>query len=237
MLEYERSLGREAPISSMLDGRGPDMVTCWTIQHRDVWLTLQRGQTYQVDSSRIEADLKQAYDWLCRETVVFLPGATGCYPVWAYARISRADFRILAASANNAEEFLLTCNISRQRVVLSDYEAWHHVLGGWLLNPEYDSGAITTAAECWWDRAEAALGAAAFKQALRSRQWPQPYQDELELSWRRIFDVKASVLRHPGTVVQATFEELRPSDVVRAVPLSKPGTSPARRLANLIRYL
>jgi hypothetical protein len=199
---------------------------------------LQRGQTYQVDTSRIEAELKQAYDWLCRETKRFLPGATGCYPVWAYARISRADLRTLVSCDEAAEQsLLLTCRIPRERVVLSDYEAWHHVLGGWLLSPDYDSGATTTAAEYWWDRVEAALGAEAFKQAMRTWRWPQPYQDELELSWRRIFDVEASVLRRPTTVVQATFEELRPADVIRAVPLTTPGTAPARRLANLIRYL
>jgi hypothetical protein len=132
---------------------------------------------------------------------------------------------------------LLTCRIPRERVALSDYEAWHHVLGGWLLDADMDSGAATTAAERWWDRAEAELGGEVFSRAMQNRQWPQPYQAELEQSWQYVFDVETNVQRRPSTIIQATFEELRPTDVVRAVPLTTPGTAPARRLANLIRYL
>ncbi len=108
---------------------------------------------------------------------------------------------------------LLTAEIPRTRVLLSDFEEWHTVLNKSLAVPllpgESDdewSARFDVIHDEWWERTEP-------YHRLPLAGWPAPLRDELESSWALVFDLDDAGKRD----LQGVVHELRASDVTRAV--------------------
>ncbi len=217
-------------MSEMLDGLADDAyVTCWTIQNGAVWRQLQRRGRFWVPRHRVEPINRQAYDWLVEQQRQRIPGATGRYPIWAFARIKRSDLAINCrwAARSFPSSMLLTCRLPRSQVLLSEYDTWHVVLNNGYLDANDDPDAM----DQWWAEAERRYGTAAHHSP-----YPPSLQAELEASWPRVFDVD-HWREFYNPYVQATFEVLTLEQVVRAVPLRRPGRDTNRRIGALVHWL
>lgn len=161
-----------------------------------------------------------AYDWLCREMEsrgLLQPAGDGIYPIWAWKQYqgparSRPDLRdsMMRSWARNARHVLLTLDIPDPEVLLHDYEAWHYPLNHWYLG----SVKAKKDFECRCKRAGFSLhGAVPLADAA--------LREELEASWRLIFDLDAIQRLLKGSsatqTIQATFWELRADQVISAV--------------------
>jgi len=159
-----------------------------------------------------------AYDWLCREMEMRgLPRPPGdrIYPMWAWKQYMgeakpKPDLRSEGMKHWGRDEryVLLTLEVPEHQVLLHDYDAWHYPLNYWYLGaPGADDDF-----ERRCERAGCPLysGMPLSVPALR---------EELEASWRRIFDLEAvGALMGTGAqdvqVIQATFWELRTEQVL-----------------------
>jgi hypothetical protein len=129
------------------------------------------------------------------------------------------------ARCRERPQVLLTCRVPRERVLLSEFVAWHDVLNKCLavddLPPEAQDEAIDAFFE---ERDRDGLG------ELPPAQWPPALRDRVLRSWQRIFDLCA----HPrGSTWQGCAENLKTDDVLDAVGICVPpgralGSVPAR---------
>jgi hypothetical protein len=95
-------------------------------------------------------------------------------------------------------------DLDETEVLLSDFEKWHFVLGGWFLS--YDE-----AEDEQFDREKTRLG------YRYTDPHPEPLKARVRASWDRIFDLKGGDPDWFGKAskqaIQATFWELRLKDV------------------------
>lgn len=133
-------------MSELLDGISADHVTCWTVQKAAVWRQLQQRGRFSVTPHRIDLDFRPTYDWLREQHRRRVPGATGRYPIWAYARITRSDLRHFCQfqAQWSPSSVLLVCRLPRASVSLTDYDTWHIVLNNGYLDPSDDYDAMET---------------------------------------------------------------------------------------------
>jgi hypothetical protein len=166
-----------------------------------------------------------AYDWLCREMeergLARPPGdrvpPDRIYPLWAWQQYlgpakPKPDLRSSEMKHWGSMErhVLLTLDVPDHEVLLHDYEAWHFPLNHWYLG--------TSKASNDFERRCKRAGCPAFSEVpLRDA----ALREELEASWRLIFDLKAIKRKTSGSadtqIIQATFWELRADQVVSAV--------------------
>lgn len=90
------------------------------------------------------------------------------------------------------------------RVILSDFDAWHYVLNGWFLSLS--------------EKEEVAFYKHLESAGVNQRwPYPEPFHSRVVSSWQRIFDLKAGNPEWLGSPfkrsIQATFRELKLSQV------------------------
>lgn len=162
-----------------------------------------------------------AYDWLCREMEaqgLARPAGEGIYPIWAWKQYlgsakPKPDLRdsVMKQWGRNERHVLLTLDVPDDEVILHDYEAWHYPLNHWYLGPAEASEDF----ERRCDQAGCPRGGDMPLAVLALR-------EELEASWRRIFDLDTVGARMGGgafdmQIIQATFWELRMDQIISAV--------------------
>ncbi|MDW3680603.1 DUF3841 domain-containing protein [Cupriavidus sp. CV2] len=201
----------------------------YTIQPAIVYHALLRGQSFRSEPfvhPEADLDFQSAYDWLVGEMEQRCGrrprGVT--YPVWAWylwdgKKKARPDlrYRRVRDNAIDGDAVLLTLDIGDERVVLSDYDAWHHPLNYWFLGTAAQAAVFE--AKC----------SAVRLSAYEHKPLPHPaLHSELIASWRGIFNMDGvpSMLEgttNPTISIQATFWELHPGDVVDVVGFGRIG--------------
>jgi hypothetical protein len=208
-------------------------VELYSFQPFEIYEQLLQGNTFRSapaicnpQSEEFEDTWKRAYDWLMGEMDRRCPvsrpaGVT--YPVWAWhwwggPNRRKPDLRSSRHYAETSPWVLLSLEVPEGEVLLSEYHAWHHVLNDWFLAPETEVTAFE--ARC----------KARDLSPFRNRPLPDvELREELENTWHQIFDLEKipALLEYEReeSYVQATFWELRPEFVRKAVWFEKKGRS------------
>lgn len=170
----------------------------------------------------------RAYDWLAGQMRSYgrhPEDRATQYPVWAWywwAGLTRPKPDLRTASlrnwGNGGPNVLLTLDIPEDRVVLTDFDAWHWVLNYWYLGQSAEAEAFEARCE--------AVGPSYYREKPLAN---ADLHNELQASWRHIFDVETAgrllEIAPSKNCVQGTFWELHPGDVVDVVQFSKKGRS------------
>jgi len=111
----------------------------WMILSAEAFDGLRRRRYLTGDGRRIERHRSQAYAWMAaemRRRIGSPPGRVR-YPLWAWSQWqgperARPDLRSIR-HYYGGKFVRAEIEVPDDRVLLSDYEAWHYVLNGWYL--------------------------------------------------------------------------------------------------------
>ncbi|KFD41422.1 hypothetical protein DK28_0209190 [Peptococcaceae bacterium SCADC1_2_3] len=144
-----------------------------------------------------------AYRWMRERMQKQLPGYSGGYPVWLWHR-PKPDLRRSGHLAKGSRAVLIEVLLPADRILLSDFDAWHCVLNRWFLY-------LSEKEEKFWE-------AGAPKDYHLHGRLPPELERELKASWERIFDLKAIAGSDWTTgeqYIQAVAEEIYLFEVAR----------------------
>ena len=183
----------------------------WTVQDMAAWERLQEEGLLQGDGRRVEPYHRHAYQWMAEQMRLRLPPPHPHFPLWAWhrwqgTRRARPDLRASGHLMKGAPAVRIEFELSEDRVLLSDFDAWHCVLNRCFLSLQ--------------EQEEEAFAADLKKGGLSARwPYPEPFHSRVVSSWQRIFDLDAGDPDWWGQLsersVQATFWELALSQVRR----------------------
>lgn len=131
------------------------------------------------------------------------------FPLWGWynwegKECPKPDLRASGHLPKGANGVRIEFEIPEDRVLLSDFDAWHFVLNRWFLFLYEQEG------KDFIEELERA--------GIRQR-WPyqEPFHSRIINSWQRIFDLEAGAPEWRGTLskncIQATFWELKLSQI------------------------
>lgn len=132
---------------------------------------------------------KRPYNWMVEQMEKRLNKKITSYPIWAW--LKRPNMRTYSCSYMKEPHFVLEINIkdeeAKERLVLSDFDAWHHVLSNWYLP----------------HKNERCFG-----------YWGEYLQEEKEESWQNIFDIgNINDECSHNDEIQACIDNVYPKDV------------------------
>lgn len=114
----------------------------WTTQTISFWNQLQELGTAHCDTSRSWglSEMKEAYDWMADQMTRRI-GPPPCpeivYPVWGWQQVGSYKKEYHGSfhdcSGYDDEFMFITAEIPDERVLLSDFDMWHHVLNHWCI--------------------------------------------------------------------------------------------------------
>jgi hypothetical protein len=162
------------------------------------------------DPAETEPDFAAAYRWMSEQYAERIGGPV--VPLlWAWARIPRRE--LLRLSGWTTGSVLVTLDVPRDRVLLSDFDDWHAVINLWELQPrDVDDAELDRRIEAFWVEREA-LGATGRDIGL----WPADLRERVVASWEAlVFDIGP-----PPRVVQAVVDRFEASEVVDAVVIGR----------------
>ena len=143
-----------------------------------------------------------AYDWMRWQMALHVDGYTGGFPIWVWARIRRGDLvsNLKAQAAGGAGSVAVTLSIPRERLLLTDYLAWHDVLNGAPGLPERCPGCARRFCDdegCldgWYDAWSGAWAARIPHNAQDVRlawwDWPVELRSELFDTWGAVRQIR-----------------------------------------------
>lgn len=102
------------------------MGTFYTIQTVDAWKGAQIKGYLVGEREYIYKDWLEPYHWMMSQMVERVKEYNGEYPIWLW--LTRPDLRRSAHLERGMKGVLLELIISEERVLLSDFQAWHLVL-------------------------------------------------------------------------------------------------------------
>lgn len=189
----------------------------------DAYAQLASNGVLRVDPAHFNfPEFRAAYDWMRDQMRRRIPGSSGNYPIWLWAKIRRRDLidSVRRDTRRHPGSILVTCRIPRNRCLLSHFDDWHHVLNAW---PYIDCAEPTTDAELAeyerrLDQAyaehEARLEQAGLPATAPIEDWPADLRAQCDASWEAILDVT----RYPASSCwQACVDTLQATDVTTAV--------------------
>ena len=104
----------------------------WTVQKEGAWEQAQQTKTLKADGRRVPSYFRPPYKWLIGQMCQRVTSYQGGYPVWAYPE-QKPDLRQRQFSPG--ERGVRVGFIARvEDVLISDFDAWHAVLGGHYLS-------------------------------------------------------------------------------------------------------
>lgn len=176
----------------------------WTIQPEEVYEQILRDGKYILDEDKSSncKDFNQAYSWLKKQ--MDIKGIKNDNNLlWAWHTFNgkhhKPDLRYSAYDTRGTKSVCLELEIPDERVLLSDYNAWHYVLNDSYLD-------MSTNEEEW----------------NKERDWFDhlPFDERQKVkeeSWQRIFDTTyfKNDWVSKGVYVQATFYGLELNDIKR----------------------
>ncbi len=119
-----------------------DLLTLWTIRHRDEFHILMRDGILRADVDQVDKDFRLAYQWMGKQLAKKIEPPLGCvYPLWAWWRWQggqhpRPDLRSSAHLPKGAPGVRIEFTIDLSEVLLSDFDAWHAVLNNHYYAPD-----------------------------------------------------------------------------------------------------
>ena len=183
----------------------------WTIQSLRVWELLSEQKILYVQPDLCEEypSFPDAYSWMCQKMRERVPGYQGHLPWWGWY-YPKPDLRTYSRKGvNNTQWVRIELSIPASEVLLSYESVWIAVLN-YIFVPYTE-----LEAQKWYEALE--------QNNIddRKRPFPEPWQSQLVASWERIFDLEGlrDNIKWPD-ILQATFEELRLSDVVQVQPFA-----------------
>ena len=126
------------------------------------------------DGRRICQHFRPAYQWLMGQMNQRIPGYNGAFPIWFWYS-PKPDLRRSGYWAGGQRGLRIELEVPFAKILLSDFNTWHCVLNRWHLS-------ISSRESRKWDRKT--NGFNHFNAKL-----PAPYEDELQSTWERIFDL------------------------------------------------
>lgn len=111
----------------------PARMRMHSIQAEFAYLKLIKNGVLNVtDESLIDSDFLPAYKWLIKQMAKRVNNFSGHFPIWAWLR-KGYNTNVKEWSANESL-ILLTVDVPVERVLLSNFEAWHFVLNNRFLS-------------------------------------------------------------------------------------------------------
>lgn len=205
-------------------------VTLWTYQSEQAYERLRLTGSLTADGRRAPHDFRPFYHWIRSIHARHVPDSSGRPLLWAFASWRMVRHLWALERGSGAREWLLTLRLPADRVLFSDYDNWHWVLNNGLYQPESDHRP-----ECWVSDptpcASCRLSDAFYEAAQAAdprwsedyRRLPSPLRRQLEESWET-----AAFTFSSRPTVQATFEHLDASEVVRALRVDRSSPPPPR---------
>ena len=183
----------------------------WTIQDMAAWERLQKKGGLRADGRRAQAYHRHAYRWMAEQMRLRLPHPHARFPLWGWYRWqgiqqARPDLRASGHLEKGMAGVRIEFEVPEDRVLLSDFDAWHCVLNRCFLSLREE---------------EEETFAENLKRAGVRWGWPypEPFHSRIVSSWERIFNLEAGAPEWWGPLsersVQATFWELGLSQVRR----------------------
>lgn len=112
----------------------------WTIQPKETWARAEESGVLECNELHIDADkaidnwLRPAYDWMVRQLEQRVKNyPRNKYPIWAWHH-PKPDLRHSGHLPRSTSGVRIEFIVSSDRVLLSDFEAWHAVLNCWYLS-------------------------------------------------------------------------------------------------------
>lgn len=179
----------------------------WTFRDPEEWKQAEKLGRLRADGRRVmERAWLPAYRWMKTQMKKRIAGYSGRFPLWAWSERQFADLRKTGHAPKGSKALLVECEIPAERVLLSDFTAWHFALNDWHL------GRTEAEHKAWLRR----WG--------RDKDWhrklPAEGRREIEASWEVMFDPEAldKIKDMDGDrALQAVFEELVIPDEVVSV--------------------
>src|ERR687892_146079 len=106
---------------------GTEAIQLWTIQHRDAWLLAEHRGVLRADGRRVWSSFRPAYRWMREQMRLRIAGTEGRYPIWAWAHHA-PDLRRGGHLEPGTPGVRVEFRAPASAVLLSDFDAWHHVL-------------------------------------------------------------------------------------------------------------
>ena len=191
-----------------------DPLLLWTFQSEAAYRTLVETGVLVGDPTLADPDLGHAYPWMLAQANSRLP-TDGPGLLWLWPTTTR---RSLVDQAKHARgDVLLTVEMPRNHVLLSEFSDWHTPLNNGLhVAPEPGESD-----DEWWARAEPIIddwhdrldAACAYGKPGRDH-WPAPLRDEAERSWEAILD---PATWRPEAHLQAVAHAIHAEQVTAAV--------------------
>ena len=178
----------------------------WTMQPHHILEKIQKDGIYTCDSDKISMpEFTTYYDWLAERMgeMIGPPPSGIVYPVWAWYiqdwKQKKPDLRRerWAYGPGNEDYDCIELELSPERVVLSDFDAWSIILLDGLISDSEEENA----------KLEAAYDSLMESEKLSFK----------HSNWDRVFDISPfhNDWTTRGKWVQATFWELRKEDIRR----------------------
>lgn len=98
----------------------------WTVQRKQAWEQFQLNGTMSGNRSFMDDWWATKYQWMMEQMRKRIKGYGGKYPVWVWTE--RPDLRQSALLSRGTEGVLLKLELPPEKVLLSDFDAWHIVL-------------------------------------------------------------------------------------------------------------
>lgn len=163
----------------------------WTIQTPEVYTQILNEGVYICEKEKAplleDEEFQKAYEWLTEKMEQKIGHSDAKYPVWAWyiadGKHKKPDLRFSGYGERGQELVCLEIEIPDEKVVLSDFDLWHFVLGDMYL----------------------------FDEDEEFEDLEDLPEEKKEASWDKVFVSKDSIAEN--TYIQATFWELRKEDV------------------------
>lgn len=182
------------------------------VMNSDARRALYRNGYLVGDKSRILfEDFEPAYCWMAKcmmDKIGSPPDGIDPWPMWAwYQRCGLGQVDALSDEYADQDLWVITFDVDRSSIVLSDFGAWHHVLNGWYL-PDLSAADGGDHESEEFDRKleEADVD-------WSERPYPAPFDEMVQASWSRIFNVTEKT-----SDIQATFWRLDLAQVISEEP-------------------
>ena len=107
--------------------------TYYSIQNFNAWTEAQKIGFLSGNPEFIDAHFIKSYLWMMKQMNERITVYEGEYPIWLWPITSRPDLRRKFWGIRGTPAVLLKIEIPNDRVLLSDFQAWHCVLNGGVL--------------------------------------------------------------------------------------------------------
>lgn len=116
---------------------------CYTVQRLNAWKEAKIKGYLTGNRKFIDEEwFLSSYTWIMKQMAKRLKNYNNEFPVWVWLDTSNICFNELL----DDEWVLLEIELNEEQVLLSNFEAWHYVLNGWIFEEE---NSIITKEQSW----------------------------------------------------------------------------------------